>query len=80
MNEEDRQVYNFARDLILKRLRGRLTKAAESATEAEQWARDFSGCLVRLLHLIHLIPTNTMNVGRFGVKVWESGARSWQGR
>jgi hypothetical protein len=80
MNEEDRQVYTFARNLILKRLRGSLTKATESATKAEQWARDFSESLVRLLHHLHFITTNTMNVGRFGVEVWERGTRNWQGR
>ena len=60
---EDEEVYIFTRDFFVSNMRSRLTTAAESATEAEQWARQFSRSLVRLLNYIHFISTNIMNVG-----------------
>ena len=60
---EDEEVYIFTRDVFVSNMRSRLTTAAESATEAEQWARQFSRSLVHLLNYIHFISTNIMNVG-----------------
>jgi hypothetical protein len=60
---EDEEVYIFTRDFFVSNMRSRLTTATESATEAEQWARQFSRSLVRLLNYIHFISTNIMNVG-----------------
>ena len=48
-HREDEEVYIFTRDVFVSSMRSRLT-AADSATEAEQWARQFSRSLVRLLH------------------------------
>jgi hypothetical protein len=56
-------LYIAARDGYMGRLRGHLVTAAQSASEAEKWARGFSAAVVRLLYHTHSIPTNAMNVG-----------------